>query len=139
MTEDTKKILEEIERELLLAQDPMEEDELLADLPEILLEEDKQQQVDAALERILSESNAEGAAFGDPDMTSVPQEPVNVYNYYNDYGREIPEEAEDTKVKKSAAKKKKEDLTLIILMAVASFLCLGIIGVLIYWIETFLK
>lgn len=136
MTEDTKKILDEIERELLLAQDPMEEDELLADLPESLLEEDKQQQVDAALERILSESLPEGAAFEDPDRTSVPQEPVNVCNYYNDYGRDISEE---TKEKKAVARKKKEDKTLIILMAVASFLCLGIIGVLIYWIEMFLK
>lgn len=135
MTEDTKKILEEIDRELLLAQEPMEEDELLADLPEILLEEDKQQQVDAALERILSESYPDGAAFEDPDFTSVPQEPVNVYNYYNDYGRDIPEEAQEEPM----AKKKKEDNTLIILMAIASFLCLGIIGVLIYWVEAFLK
>lgn len=136
MTEDTKKILDEIERELLLAQDPMEEDELLADLPESLLEEDKQMQVDAALERILSESQSEGAAFEDPDQTNVPQEPVNVCNYYNDYGRDIPEESQK---EEPEAKKKKEDMTLVILMAVASFLCLGIIGVLIYWIEAFLK
>lgn len=137
MTEDTKKILDEIERELLLSQDPMEEDELLADLPECLTQEDKQQQVDAALERILADSMPEGAAFEDPDSINMPQEPVNVYNYYNDYGRDIPEETEEEPVAKK--KKKKDDTTLIVLMAIASFLCLGIIGVLIYWIETFLK
>lgn len=137
MTEDTKKILDEIERELLLSQDPMEEDELLADLPECLTQEDKQQQVDAALERILADTLPEGAAFEDPDSTPVPQEPVNVYNYYNDYGRDLPEEPEEKKP--MAKKKKKDDTTLTVLMAVASFLCLGIIGVLIYWVEMFLK
>lgn len=136
MTEDTKKILEDIERELLLSQEPMEEDELLADLPEILTQEDKQQQVDAALERILEDSGIEDMAFEDPDLTYVPQEPAEVYNYYNDYGRELPEEPEEKSV---AKRKKKEDNTLIVLMAIASFLCLGIIGVLIYWVEAFLK
>ena len=136
MTEDTKKILDEIERELLLSQEPMEEDELLADLPEILFEEDKQQQVDAALERILAETDPDGIAFEDPDRVEIPQEPVNVCNYYNDYGRDIPEEALE---EEPMAKKKKDDTMLIILMAVASFLCLGIIGVLIYWVEAFLK
>lgn len=136
MTEDTKKILEEIERELLLSQDPMEEDELLADLPEVLTQEDKQQQVDAALERILEDSMPDGAAFEDPEFTLMPQEPVNVYNYYNDYGRDVPEESVE---EETVAKKKKDDKTLIFLMALASFLCLGIIGVLIYWVEMFLK
>lgn len=136
MTEDTKKILEEIERELLLSQEPMEEDELLADLPEVLTQEDKQQQVDVALERILEDSMTEDMAFEDPDLTYVSQEPGDIYNYYNDYGRDLPEEEPE---EISMAKKKKEDNTLIVLMAVASFLCLGIIGVLIYWVETFLK
>ena len=136
MTEDTKKILDEIERELLLSQEPMEEDELLADLPEVLFEEDKQQQVDAALERILAESDPEGIAFEDPDLVAIPNEPVNVCNYYNDYGREIPEETQE---EEPVAKKKKDDTMLVILMAIASFLCLGIIGVLIYWVEAFLK
>jgi len=138
VTEDTKKILEEIERELLLSQDPMEEDELLADLPECLTQEDKQQQVDAALERILEESQLEGPAFEDPDATHASQEPVNVCNYYNDYGRDVPEETKEEKPEKKRDKKK-DDLTLTILMAVASGLCLGIVGVLIYWIEAFLK
>ena len=136
MTEDTKKILDEIERELLLAQDPIEEDELLADLPDVLLEEDKQQQVDAALERILSESQPEGAAFEDPDLTHVSGDPVNVYNYYNDYGWDDPEEIQEEPAEEE---KKQQDNMLIVLMAVASTLCLGIIGVLIYWIVTFLK
>ena len=44
----------------------------------------------------------------------------------------------DTFLKKKDAKKR-EDRHLITLMAIASFLCLGIIAVLIYWLETFLK
>ena len=48
----------------------------------------------------------------------------------NKNGTEQPEKKRD---------KKKDDLTLTILMAVASGLCLGIVGILIYWIEAFLK
>lgn len=39
--------------------------------------------------------------------------------------------------KKTKADKKKEDRVLITLMAIASFLCLGIIAILIYWLEVF--
>ena len=51
------------------------------------------------------------------------------------------EEKEDMPKKTISRKyaKKREDRYLVILMAIASFLCLGIIGVLIYWLEVFLK
>ena len=39
----------------------------------------------------------------------------------------------------AAPEKKKEDKFVIVLMFLASGLCLGIIGVLIYWLEVFLK
>ena len=42
------------------------------------------------------------------------------------------------KSKKEQAKKR-EDKVIITLMAIASFLCLGIIAVFIYWLEVFLK
>ena len=61
----------------------------------------------------------------------------------NKKGKAAPAETkpEETKEEKPEKKrdKKKDDLTLTILMAVASGLCLGIVGILIYWIEAFLK
>ena len=55
---------------------------------------------------------------------------------------EIPAKEKEDMPKKTTSRKnskKKDDKFVIILMAIASFLCLGIISVLIYWLEVFLK
>ncbi len=119
MKNDRDRELERLEKELLA------DDDLLADLPETLLDDGRE---DTA------------PAFEDPDRIHEPQEPMVYCNFSNDYGRgKMPQEEKQTKKKKSAAAKKQEDKIQIILMAVISFLCLGIIGVMIYWLEVFLK
>ena len=57
-----------------------------------------------------------------------------------DYPETPPEQFAPTKKsKKKVPSKKREDKWLIILMAIASFLCVSIITVLVYWLEVFLK
>lgn len=132
MTDDTKKILEDLEKRL-------QEDDLLTDMPDSILEEPDEQSVTQVLDRLMTEP-----AFEDPDQMSVAQGDVEAYhNYSNDYGQEQEYGDVDMEQTYGAAEKPertagRQDLIQIILMAVASFLCLGIIGVLIYWIETFL-
>ncbi len=135
MTDDTKKILEDLEKRL-------QEDELLMDMPESILEEPDEQPVSQVLDQLMTEP-----AFEDPDQMSVAQGDVEAYhNYSNDYGQEqqyddvdMDMEQEYGVEEKPERTVNKQDLLQIILMAIASFLCLGIIGVLIYWIETFLS
>lgn len=121
MTDDRKEALDELEKELL-------NDDLLSDMPESLV---------------------------NTDVWNWDEEkdfPVNAFSF--DDGEELPatefidehiqidnEEVEvypmQRKNRKQAAQQQ-EDNWQIILMAIASFLCLGIIGVMIYWLETFL-
>lgn len=131
MTEETKKILEELEREL-------QEDELLTDLPGSILEEPDDQSVSQVLDQLMTEP-----AFEDMDQLSVAQKNVETYhNYSNDYGQEscAAEEQEygEVHMKENIAERR-QDRLMIALMIIASFLSLGIIAVLIYWIETFLS
>ena len=110
--EDTNKELERLQRELL-AEESDDLDELLADF--------------------LDEPTP---AFDDPEKIYEPEEPMVYCNYSNDYGKDLKEFAENGGDMKK--KKKKDDKVLIGLMITASVLCLGILGVLIYWLETFL-
>lgn len=107
--EDTQKELERLQKELL------------AEEPDIL--------DDKVLEELLKEPEP---AFDDPDEIHDSQEPMAYRNYSNDYGRDAQEEA-------PAAEQKKEDKVLIGLMITASVLCVGILGVLTYWLAVFLK
>lgn len=135
MTEDTKKLLEELEKEL-------QTDDLLTDLPDSLLEEPDEQTVSQVLEQLMAEP-----AFEDPDQMSVAQGDVDAYhNYSNDYGQE-PQAEEDQQVYGDAGQlpedeeedvATKQEKLQIILMGAASVLSLGIIGVLIYWLEKLL-
>ena len=65
-------------------------------------------------------------AFEDPDQTRAADGDVPYNNFANDYGKE-EQDAE-------AAEKAKNDKVSIGLMLGACGLCLGIIGILIYWI-----
>lgn len=109
--EDTNKELERLQQELL-AEESNDLDELLADFLEEPL-----------------------PAFDDPEKIYDPKEPMVYCNYSNDYGKDLQEFAENGDDMK---KKKKDDKTLIGLMLTASVLCLGILGILIYWLEEFL-
>ncbi len=122
MKKDRDRELERLEKELLA------DDDLLEDLPEALLKDGREEPA---------------PAFEDPDWINEPQEPMVYCNFSNDYGRKTkntpPQKEMQTKKGKSAAAKKQGDKVQIILMAVISFLCLGMIGVVIYWLEVLLK
>ena len=109
--EDTQKELERIERELLAEEVAAAEEEML----------------DALLE----------PAFDDPEKIHEPEDPMVYCNYSNDYGKDLKEFAENGG-KETMRKKKKNDKAIIGLMITACALCLGILGVLIYWLEVFL-
>ena len=127
MRDDTREELERLERELLAEDDTLD---LLADLPEGLREE-----VQEGPDLDLPE---EKPAFEDPETIHTPKKPMVYCNYSNDYGRDLKNFAESGGEVTNMARKKKSDRVLIGLMATESFLCLAIIGVLIYWLEVFL-
>lgn len=134
MNEDMKRVLEELEQDLL-------DDDLLEDVPQKNNKTDEDD-IDAILARILAETDDSigdygetAPAFEDPDKPHISAEPVVYCNYSNDYGNEAADAEE--KAEREAAKK--EDKWLIALMGVASALCLGIIAVLVYWLVAFLK
>jgi hypothetical protein len=141
VNEDMKRVLDELEHDLL-------DDDLLEDIPQNLNKKSEDDVLDEILARILAESddfvgdNGEIApAFEDPDKLNIAQEPEVYCNYSNDYGNERRKRARTADQEAEMAKKrsKKDDKWLIALMGVASGLCLGIIAVLIYWLEAFLK
>lgn len=111
--EDTRRELERIERELLAEED--REAEALDGLPE----------------------DVEGPAFDDPEKIYDPKEPMVYCNYSNDYGKDLKNFAENGG-EEAMRKQNKKDKTIIGLMITASVLCLGILGILIYWLEAFL-
>lgn len=90
-----------------------------------------------AEEAPVEEEGIDGPAFDDPEEIYDSEEPMVYCNYSNDYGKELQEFAE-TGGEEATGKEKKNDKAIIGLMITASVLCLGIIGVLIYWLEVFL-
>ena len=120
MANDRDQELERLEKELLA--DIMKDDDLLADIPIELLDTSPTEWDDTPF---FTDEELLNLKFEEPETT--PEPPVE-------------EEPMKQSVKFNKAKaKKREDKWLITLMAVASFLCLGIISVLIYWLEVFLK
>ena len=87
-------------------------------------------------------------AFEDPDRIVDPKGPVVYCNFANDYGKDLgealkeeqPEPPPAPRPRRSAAVRAKRDEKIIIgLMLAVSVLCVGILGVFIYWLETLLK
>lgn len=70
-------------------------------------------------------------AFDDPDVIHDPEEGMVYNNYANDYGNADEEEEEQEK-------RRRNDIIAIVLMSIACVLCLGIIGILIYWLAVLL-
>ena len=90
------------------------------------------------LERLERELLAEEEIGEIPELALDDlEEPVAYSNDSNDYSEELQEFAE-TGGEEATGKEKKNDKAIIGLMITASVLCLGIIGVLIYWLEVFL-
>lgn len=110
--EDTRKELERIQRGLL-----SEEEESLS-LDDILADEE--------LNALLQERTE--PAFDDPEKIHDPKEPMVYNNYANDYGTPPAEDR----------RKKKNDRVIVGLMITASVLCVGIIGILGYWLNVLL-
>ncbi len=120
MANDRDQELERLEKELLA--DIMKDEDLLADIPIDSLDTTPADWDDT---QIFSDEELLNLNFDEPEVT--PEPPVE-------------ERSEPMKqAKKTKKSKKREDRWLTILMAIASFLCLGIIAVLIYWLEVFLK
>ena len=152
MADDREQELERLERELL-ADEVIDDDDLLSDLPIELLDtrpltwtEDETMPADdmIAEEELPVEDNI--------DDLFIEELELSVDDIINETLREseLPLETElhegegmkDSKKKapkNSKAAQKREDRWLIVLMSIASFLCVSIIGILIYWLEVFLK
>ena len=80
----------------------------------------------------------EEPAFEDPDRPVMPPDPPVVRNYSNAYGDDRARRRAKAKAEAQArAEAAAEDRWQIALMAVASVLCLGILGILIYWMQVF--
>ena len=70
-------------------------------------------------------------AFDDPQTIHEPDEPMVYCNFSNGYGRDLPKQEAAPTISKS-------DKIDIALMLTACGLCLGIIGMLIYWLTAYL-
>lgn len=116
MTNERDEELERLEKELL-ADIMKEDDDLLSDIPIELLDTVPVSWEDT--EDILN----------DKSLFAEQEDTVN---------EPLPEEDAQPTMKQGKKKTKtqaQEDKTLVALMLVASFLCLGIIGILVYWLE----
>lgn len=117
--EDRNEELERIERELL-AEEPKDLDQLMKEfLEEPVAEEENTIQI----------PQEPTPAFDDPDKTEISDDPVVYCNFSNDYGKDLQADQE-----KALRKKKKDDNTIITLLAIAAGLSVGIISVLVYWL-----
>lgn len=123
MANDREQELERLEKELLAGID--EDDDLLADIPIELLDTAPVTWEDS--ENLLEE-----------ELYAIPEEPVYHPESPVNNGETMKQTGKKS-TKKAKAAQRREDKWVIALMIVASFLCVGIIGVLIYWLEVFLK
>ena len=152
--------LERIQKELLAEEELPAEEELF--MEELILEETPEENVedisldelldDSELNELLAEEGAEKEssldelledteltellreepepAFDDPEKIHDPKEPLVYQNFANDYGAQEKDEA--------ARLKEKDERIVMGLMILASVLCLGIIGVMGYWLTVLL-
>ena len=127
MNDERQQELERLEKELL--KDIPADDDLLADIPRSLWENTP----DVYEEE--EEEEVSEPAFEDMDLD------ISLDFDMEETQEEPQEESMKEKMTKNIKKatKAREDKWLIVLMIIASFLSLGIIGVFIYWMEAFLK
>ena len=153
--EDTKKELERLEKALLAEETaavPFVEEDLTEDLPEDiaagtdetleaeLLEEmpAEEPKVDeSVLDALLAEVS--GPAFDDPDALPETDETMVFRNFSNDFGADLTRYGEEEEEEEKTPEEKKRDDKIVIGLEIAACaLCLGIIGILIYWLVAFL-
>ena len=115
MKDDTREELERLEKELL-EQEPVQEEEDLLD--------------DELLREVFAEP-----AFEDMEQIHEPEEPMVYCNFSNGYGRDLEQTEEN---EEEQPEKEKDDKVNIGLMIAVSALCLGIIGVMIFWLIKYL-
>ncbi len=133
MANDRQEELERLEKALLAQEtETLPFSQALTDTP---AQEDAQTQADDILEdpqlrKILTEP-----AFEDMDEIKDPREPLVYCNYSNDYGRDLEEFTDNAEL---PVKEKKDDKLSVGLMFTASGLCLGLIGVMIFWLARYL-
>lgn len=101
------------------------------------LERLEQELLDGTLAKLIEEKKP---AFEDPEMPGMAKRDVAYHNYSNNYGKgAVPNAKAARKQAAEEAVKKKNDRILIGLMITASVLCVGILCVLIYWLEMFFR
>ena len=91
---------------------------------------------DSILDALLAEVS--GPAFDDPDALPETDETMVFRNFSNDFGNDLTRYGEEEEEEKTPEEKKRDDKVVIGLEIAACALCLGIIGVLIYWLVAFL-
>ena len=106
---DTQEELDRLEQELL-AEEPQPEETIPSD--------------EELLEEIMEE-------LSEPEEAKEPTEAEAYSNYENDYDAQLQDFAETGETEP----KKNNDKLIIGLMITASVLCLGIIGILLYWLN----
>ena len=128
----TAHLLEELSQEMEEAPQEPESQEAPSVTDETLLVDD------AMLDALLAEVNSPD--FDDPDAMGVSDETMVFHNFSNDYGKGLDgygePEPEEEQVDEEA--KKRNDKIVIGLMIAACALCLGILGLLIYWLVAIL-
>ena len=120
--DERNKELERIQKELLAQEDTIPLEELSVD--DILADEE--------LGALLSEKKE--PAFEDPDQICDPEGEMRYNNFANDYGKNTEADGDEEDEALRAARNEKIQIGL---MIAACALCLGIIGILIYWINMF--
>ena len=93
---------------------------------DLLEEYEKELMAEEALEELEA-----GPAFEDPDVMEVGPAPEVYSNFANDYGRELQEFAENG----GETEEDRNDNILTVLMLIATILSLGIIAVMLYWLQ----
>ena len=106
--------------------------------------EDKQQELERLNQELLKEDDIQEEllaeylkepatpAFDTPETIHTPKEPLVYRNFSNNYGQSLKEERIR---RKKELQKKKDERTILALMITACVLCVGIIGILIHWLE----
>ena len=82
----------------------------------------------------LREEQEAGPAFEDPDVLETGPEPEVYSNFANDYGRELAQFAENG----GQVQEEEDDSVITILMLIACILSLGIICVMLYWLQAWM-
>ncbi len=153
MADDREQELKRLEQELL-ADEVIDNDDLLSDLPIELFdapplawdEDEEAEGNDAVAEEeklsvddIIDDFLAEETDLSVDDIINETLNETELPLELDTRNGELMSNGKKKATKKTKADQKREDRWLIVLMAIASFLCVGIIGILIYWLEAFLK